>query len=99
MRFFASSRISWLKVRSVPSISTDSGMMFSRLPPLMAPMVTTAGAVVMLSWRLTTVCRPLMICAEAEIGSTPDQGCEPCVCLPVTLTLKPSAPAIIEPTR
>jgi hypothetical protein len=28
----------------VPRISTWSGMMFSRTPPLIAPMVTTAGS-------------------------------------------------------
>ncbi|HSM19590.1 MAG TPA: hypothetical protein VK844_04385, partial [Hyphomicrobiales bacterium] len=79
----ASSRMSGRKVRKVPSISTESGMMLCRTPPLIAPIVTMAGTSVMSSWRLTMVCRPTTICAATTIGSTPFQGRAPWVCLPV----------------
>ena len=57
-RSWMSSRISSSNVRTVPRISTLSGMMFSRTPPLIMPTVTTAGSRVMSTLRLTTVCRP-----------------------------------------
>ena len=62
--------------------------MFSRTPPLIMPMVTTAGSRVMSTWRLTTVCRPSTTCAAVTIGSTPSHGIAPCVCRPSTLMLK-----------
>ena len=40
--------------------------MFSRTPPLIAPIVTTAGSRVRSSWRLTIVCRPRMTCADGD---------------------------------
>ena len=43
-RSWISSRMSSSKERMVPRISTLSGMMFWRTPPLMVPMVTTAGS-------------------------------------------------------
>ena len=43
-RTWTSSRIASSKVRMVPIISTESGMMFLRTPPLMRPTVTTAGS-------------------------------------------------------
>ena len=87
------------KVRIVPIISTESGMMFSRLPPLMAPTVTTAGSCEMSTWRLTMVCSPSTTCAAVTIGSTPSHGIAPCVWRPVTLMRKRSALAIVGPER
>ena len=83
----------------VPIISTESGMMLLRTPPLMMPTDTTAGFSVMSSWRLTTVCRALTICAATTMGSTPCQGREPCVCLPLTTELQLCEPAMNGPLR
>ena len=66
----------------MPSSSTVSGTMLKRLPPLKAPIVTTAGASVMFTVRLTMVCSDITICAPMTIGSTPAQGTAPCVCRP-----------------
>ena len=86
-------------VRNVPIISTWSGMMLLRMPPLMAPTDTTAGCAVMSIWRLTSVCRPITICAEATIGSTPPQGFDPWVCSPLTRIRKRSDAAMNGPAR
>ena len=69
-------------VRMVPVISTVSGTMLGPVPPLIVPMVTTAGDAVRLAFRLTTVCRPEMTRAEVVIGSTVFHGMPPCPCLP-----------------
>ncbi len=68
----------------VPTISTSSGTMLWRMPPLIAPTVTTAGFAVMSVWRLTTVCIALTICDETTMGSMPPQGRAPWVCRPLT---------------
>ena len=86
-------------VRMVPIISTVSGMMLLRTPPLMMPTDTTAGFCVMSICRLTTVCMALTICAATTMGSTPCQGREPCVCLPVTTTFQACEPAMNGPLR
>ncbi len=99
MRLWTSSRISSSKVRIVPRSSTESGMMFSRTPPLIAPTVTTTGSRVMSTWRLTIVCRPSTTCAAVTIGSTPCHGIAPCVCRPATVIRKLSALAIAGPAR
>ena len=83
----------------VPRISTDSGMMFSRRPPLIAPIVTTAGSWVRSIWRLTTVCRPITTWAAVTIGSTPNQGIAPWVWRPWIVILRLSALAIVGPGR
>ena len=83
----------------VPTNSTDSGMMLLRMPPLIAPTETTAGYSVMLTWRLTIVCSASTICEAVTMGSTPPQGREPCVCRPLTTSLKRSDAAISEPSR
>ena len=57
-------------------------MMLLRIPPLMAPKDTMAGARVRSTWRLTMVCTPVMICAAVTIGSTPSHGRAPWVCRP-----------------
>jgi hypothetical protein len=80
-----SSRMSSLKLRMVPRISTLSGMMFSRTPPRMVPTVTTAGSWVMFRLRLTTVCSPSTTWAAVTIGSTPIQGAAPWVWRPCTV--------------
>ena len=83
----------------VPRISTDSGMMFSRKPPWMVPMVSTAGSRVRSVWRLITVCRPSTTWADTTIGSTPAQGMAPWVWLPCTVIFRLSALAIVGPGR
>ena len=87
------------KLRMVPRISTESGMMFSRTPPLMAPMVTTAGSRFRSRLRLTMVCKPSTIWADVTMGSTPSQGAAPWVCLPCTVILSLSLLAIVGPGR
>ena len=94
-----SSRIVSSKLRMVPRISTESGMMFCRTPPLIMPTVTTAGSRVMSTWRLTIVCRPSTTWAAVTIGSTPYHGMAPCVCRPSTLMLNESALAMAGPGR
>ena len=98
-RSWIASRMSSLKVRMVPRISTRSGMMFSRTPPLMAPMVTTAGSSVRSIVRLTTVCRPSTTCAAVTMGSTPFQGAAPWVWLPCTSIFSLSELAMVGPGR
>ena len=98
-RSWTSSRIASSKVRIVPRSSTESGMMFSRTPPLIAPTVTTAGSRAMSTWRLTIVCRPSTTCAAVTIGSTPRHGIAPCVCRPAMVMRKRSALAIVGPER
>ena len=98
-RSWISSRIASSKVRMVPFISTESGMMLPRTPPLMLPMVTTAGSCVRSIWRLTTVCRPSTTCAAVTIGSTPYHGIAPCVWRPSTVIFKVSELAIAGPGR
>ncbi|MNV69755.1 hypothetical protein D3C71_1626810 [compost metagenome] len=83
----------------VPVMATLSGTMFMRLPPWMAPTVMTAGSSMLLSWRLGMVCKPRMICELTTIGSMPDQGRAPCVCLPVTSIQNWSAAAMAGPLR
>ena len=83
----------------VPIISTLSGMMLLRTPPLMTPTDTTAGLRVMSTWRLTTVCRPLTICAATTMGSTPCHGREPWVWRPVTTAFQAWEPAMNGPLR
>ena len=83
----------------VPSISTDSGMMLVRTPPLIFPIDITAGACVRSTWRLTIVCRPSTIWDATTIGSTPAQGMPPWVCFPVTVMDKVLPAAICPPAR
>ncbi|MOA09499.1 hypothetical protein D3C78_1293320 [compost metagenome] len=85
------SRMPGLLLRMVPVMLTVSGMMLPALPPWMVPTLTTPMPSRRSTRRLTSVCRPLTICALATIGSAPVQGIEPWVCLPVTVTRKPSA--------
>ena len=99
MRSWIASRMPSSKLRMVPRISTESGMMFSRTPPLIAPMVTTAGSRFRSSVRLTMVCRPSTICADVTMGPTPSQGAAPCVCLPCTVIFSLSELAIVGPGR
>ena len=61
----------------MPVIATVSGTMLARVPPLMVPIVTTAGDAVRLTLRLTMVWRPVTICAEVVIGSIVFQGIPP----------------------
>jgi hypothetical protein len=83
----------------VPVISTVSGTILARVPPLMVPIVTTAGDAVRSTLRLTMVCRPLTICAEVVIGSIVCQGMPPWPCLPVTLISRLSLLARAAPAR
>jgi hypothetical protein len=85
------------RVRIVPAIVNSSGIMFSRMPPLILPIVITTGALVNSDWRETIICKPLMIWLETAIGSTPVHGVEPCVCFPLTLMVNQSDAAIKEP--
>ncbi|MNT66253.1 hypothetical protein D3C72_2043050 [compost metagenome] len=73
--------------------------MFSRVPPLIEPMLKTAGSLVISSERLMTVCSALTICAEVTMGSTPSQGAAPWVCLPSTVMRTVSALARTGPLR
>ena len=57
-------RTSSLKARTVPCSSAVSGTMLKRLPALKAPIVTTAGASVMFTLRLTMVCNDITICDQ-----------------------------------
>ncbi len=83
----------------VPVISTVSGTIFGPVPPLMLPMVTTAGERVRLALRLTTVCTPLITWAEVTMGSMVFQGMPPWPWLPVTLILSMSLAAVVAPVR
>ena len=96
-RSWMSSRMASSKLRIVPRISTVSGMMFSRRPPLMTPMVTTAGSCVRSICRLTTVCRPSTTWAAVTMGSMPDHGIAPWVWRPWMVILRLSALAIVGP--
>ena len=49
-------------------------MMLLRTPAWNWPTVTTAGARVMSTLRLTIVCSAVTICAPTTIGSTPRHG-------------------------
>ena len=62
-------------------------------------MVTTAGAAVRSTCRLTIVCSAVMICALTTIGSTPSHGAAPWVCLPRTVIFTVSELAISPPPR
>jgi hypothetical protein len=84
MLFTIDARCAGSKVRMVPIISTSSGTMLWRMPPLIAPTVTTAGLAVMSTWRLTTVCSAPTICDEMTMGSMPPHGRAPCVWRPFT---------------
>ena len=99
MRSLASARMASSKARRVPTISTDSGTMFSRLPPLIWPIDSTAGSLLMLSWRLTMVCSAVTTWAETTIGSTPFHGKPPWVCLPLILMRTVSPLANCGPLR
>ena len=72
----------------VPIISTSSGIILLRTPPVILPILITAASLVNSVCRLTMVCKPRIICADTVTGSTPVQGVEPCVCLPLTLMTK-----------
>ena len=85
------------RVRIVPAIVISSGMIFSRTPPFILPTVITTGALVSSDERATIICRPVYICVATAIGSMPDHGCEPCVCLPLTLIENQSLAAIAAP--
>ena len=97
IRMWTSSRIALSNVRTVPVITTLSGMMLPRTPPLIVATVTTAGASVMSVWRAVIVCSAVMISAETTTGSTPFHGWAPCVCLPFTMIVRPSAIDIAAP--
>ena len=71
--------------------------MFSRTPPLMAPMVTTAGSRVRSISRLTMVCSPSTTCAAVTMGSTPNQGIAPWVWRPLMVIFSLSELAISSP--
>lgn len=81
-----SSRMPSSKLLIAPRISTESGMMFSRTPPLIAPRVTTPG------WRFRSMLRLTM-------GATPSHGAAPWVCLPCTLIFGLSLLAMVGPGR
>ena len=51
--------------------------MLKRWPPLKMPNVTTAGSLLMSSWRLTMVCALVTISAAVTIGSMPFHGIAP----------------------
>jgi hypothetical protein len=85
MRAWVSARMPSSKVLKVPSRSTVSGMMISRLPPWLEPIQITAGSFDRFNWRPTIVCKPMAICDVLTIGSMPVQRKPPCVCLPVSL--------------
>ena len=76
-------------------MTTLSGMMLLRTPPLMVATVTIAGLAVRSVCRLTIVCRPSTICDATTIGSTPFHGIAPCVCRPWT-TMRNVPPAAIS---
>ncbi|MNT89380.1 hypothetical protein D3C71_1596910 [compost metagenome] len=59
----------------------------------------TAGSLLMLSWRLTTVCRPSTTWLAATTGSTAFHGDEPWPPRPSTRILRLSDPAISGPLR
>ena len=86
-------------VRTVPSITTLSGMMLLRIPPLNAPTVTIAGTDVMSDWRLMIVCSPITICEPMTMGSTPSHGRAPCVWRPCTVSVNEFDAAIVGPAR
>ncbi|MNT33388.1 hypothetical protein D3C72_1693130 [compost metagenome] len=67
------------------------------MPALKVPTLNTEGSLVTLTWRLAMVWKPSTICEPSTIGSTPLQGCEPCVWRPFTLTLKVSELAVMGP--
>src|SRR5690625_7063025 len=83
----------------VPDIATASGTILGPVPPLIVPMVTTAGERVRLALRLTTVCTPVTICAEVTMGSMVLHGLPPCPWLPVTLMFNISLAAVVAPVR
>ena len=98
MRMWTSSRIALSNVRMVPVITTLSGMMFPRTPPLIVATVTTAGASVMSVWRAVMVCSARDdLAPRSTTGSTPFHGCAPCVCFPFTTIVRPSAIDISAP--
>ena len=97
MRTCTSLRIAASNVRMVPVITTLSGMMLPRTPPWMVAIVTTAGAAVTSIWRDVIDCSALTIWVATTTGSTPRHGYAPCVCLPCTVMLSPSAAAIAPP--
>ena len=85
--------------RSVPTISTSSGMMLLRTPPRMIPIVTMDGASVDSICRLGMVCNPRTICDAITMGSMPSHGYAPCVCFPWTTMRSESTAAIAPPGR
>ena len=98
-RAITSSRTPMSNVRSVPIMVAVSGMMLKRVPLLSWPAVRTTGVAVMSTWRATIDCVPSSTCAATVIGSTPAHGCEPWVCLPVTVSVHSSALAMNGPAR
>jgi hypothetical protein len=62
-------------------------------------MVMTAGSWLMLSWRLTTVCRPSTTWLAATMGSTAFQGDDPWPPRPSTSMRMLSEPAMSGPLR
>ena len=86
-------------VRIVPTSRAVSGMMLKRTPAWNWPTVTTAGARVMSTLRLTMVWSAVTICEPTTTGSTPRHGIDPCVCRPLTMISNVSEAAMNEPLR
>jgi hypothetical protein len=81
-RRWISWRVASLKVRIVPPSSACSGTMLDLTPAWNVATVTTAGASVMFTCRLTMVCSAETIWAPMTTGSTPPHGTAPCVWRP-----------------
>ena len=82
----------------VPVISTVSGTILRPMPPLMLPMVTTAGEQVRLALRLTTVCAVDHLGrGDYRVYGVP--GHAAMALAAVTLILSMSLAAVVAPVR
>ena len=65
------------KVRMVPTIWADSGIILNLIPEWIEPIDITAPSFVSSEFLLIILCKPSIILAEIKIGSTLFHGCDP----------------------